>query len=196
MPINSVWEGIASVLADPNTGGGAGLLAPEYKDYLKAVLNVNNANESMADALAAAGKGSLTEGMNIPVSQSLSQIVAGGGNAPVAGGYNPADLKNLDGSTPGRDVLAGLNTTAGAGGLAALLGSVGAAVSRPGSWQERLGNTAAGMGRGAVAADAVKQLTDKLAASTPVTPPNAGQSGGANFPVAPLLLPPVLKLGQ
>jgi len=186
MPINSVWEGIASVLADPNSGGGAGLLAPEYRDYLKAVLNVNNANESMADALAAAGKGSLTEGMNIPVSQSLSQIVAGGGNAPVAGAA----------PTAGQNFMAGLNTTAGAGGLAALLGSVGAAVSRPGSWQERLGNTAAGMGRGAVAADAVKQLTDKLAASTPVTPPNAGQSGGANFPVAPLLLPPVLKLGQ
>lgn len=186
MPINDWWQGLASVLADPESGGGAGLLPKETAEYVKSVLNVNNANEKMSDAFSAAGAGQGTMFDKLVPSQALSQIVAGGGNAPVAGAA----------PTAGQNFMAGLNTTAGAGGLAALLGSVGAAISRPGSWQERLGNTAAGMGRGAVAADAVKQLTDKLAASTPVTPPNAGQSGGANFPVAPLLLPPVLKLGQ
>lgn len=177
-----------NAIQDPSVGGGYGQLPPTATEIIKAGMKVVNDQSKLTEATNAAVSAIPNAPDQLPLAQTLSQAVAGG--------YNPADLRNLDGSTPGRDFLAGLNTTAGAGGLAALLGTVGAAVSRPGSWQERLGTASAGMGRGAVAADAVKQLTDKLAASTPVTPPNAGQPGGANFPVAPLLLPPVLKLGQ
>ncbi len=168
-----------SAIQDPNVGGGYGQLPPSATEIIKAGMKVVNDQSKLTEATNAAVGAIPNAPDQLPLAQTLAQTVAGGGTP-----------------TAGQNFMAGLNTTAGAGGLAALLGSVGAAVSRPGSWQERLGNTAAGMGRGAVAADAVKQLTDKLAASTPVTPPNAGQPGGANFPVAPLLLPPVLKLGQ
>lgn len=165
-----------NAIQDPSVGGGYGQLPPTATEIIKAGMKVINDQSKLTEATNAAVSAIPNAPDQLPLAQTLAQTVAGGG------------------TTPGQDFLAGLNTTAGAGGLATLLGRFGAAISRPGSWQERLGTASAEMGRGAVAADAVKQLTDRLAASTPVTPPNAGQPGAANFPVAPLL-GPALKLG-
>ena len=163
---------LISTLQDPSVGGGAGKLPTSATDVIKAAMNVHNANAKLNDATSVVGA-TPNAPDQLPISETLPQIVSGGGE-------NTMD-----------NFLKGLDTTAGAGGLAAMLGGIGAAISKPNTWQSRLGTTAAGMGRGAVAADAVKQLTDKLAASTPVAPPGAGQP---NFPVA--LLPLVTKLGQ
>jgi len=172
MPIGDWWQGLVETLNNPSVGGGTGRLPAQDAEYLKAVLKANDANEALADQLAASlggAGGGQAIAEKLPLNQALSQTVAAGGS-PWA---------------------TALNTPAGAGGLAALLGNVGAAISRPGSWQQRLGSTAGQMGQNLAAAEAYNKIMDKVLSQSPTqTPPPAPPNANANFQGALLSNPP------
>lgn len=170
-------SGFVNAVQDPNVGGGYGQLPQTATEIIKAGMKVVNDQSKLTEAANAAVNGVPNAPDQLPLAQTLAQTVAGGG-----------EMSGFD------KFKAALDTQAGAGGFANLLGTLGGAISAPGTWQERLGKASAGLGQNAVAAEAYNNLLNRL--TPPPAAPNAGQPGAANFPVAPLLLPPVLKLGQ
>lgn len=164
---------------DPNVGGGYGQLPTTATEIIKAGMKLVGDQTKLNDATNAAIGAIPNAPDQLPLAQTLAQTVAGGGS----------EMSGFD------KFRAALDTQAGAGGFANLLGTLGSAVAAPGSWQDRVGKAGAGLGANAVAADAYSNLLNRLNPPAPAAP-NSGQPGAANFPVAPLLLPPVLKLGQ
>ena len=168
---------LSQFLADPNTGGGPGQFGPNVTEQLKSLLNASNATQKAMELT------NPSEAPNVPNTPDQLPIAQ---TMPTGVAPQPTGLDSF---------ITAMNTPTGAAGFANLLGNLGAAIATPGTWQQRLGTSTAGMGQNVIAADRFGKVMDRLAPSTPapVAAPNAALGSTANFQSALLTNPPQAK---
>lgn len=172
-------QGLLASLQNPNTGGGSGSLPQSATEILKAVMAVNNSNSKLGELTSGdAGAGSLVNAA-LPIYNATTNAgAAPGATAPLGGGM----MDKISGAwTKFTDALADPNAAAG---WANTFGTLGSAIAKPGTWQDRTGKAAAGLGQNAVAADRFTQILNALK-----LPPN--QAPNTPAPGAPTSIAPV-----
>jgi hypothetical protein len=115
-------------------GDGPGMFDATTREQMKAMSGADSAMMKVNETLA-------------PPNGATSTAV------PPAGTEGPSKWDSFN---------TAMNTPTGAAGLATMLGGLGAAISTPGTWQSRLGTTAAGMGQNVIAADRFGKVMDRL----------------------------------